>query len=638
MKREILIVILLFMLPVVKALSQRSKDRIHVKKGLQVVLRDTTFITKRDTLIYLNERDAAKIKIRENPYSKSSKFYDTLAEKSSSSKITKDIFDLVVKKKGRKETLVSVILKSEEVFKPYAGYRISSITFKYVDLLEGSVVDTLQKASTRFGKFVNKVHRDTRAVVIKQNLLFKVGDVVDPYRMADNERILRQFKTLRDARIYLTPNKDNAHEVDVIVVTQDVASIGISGAFGSMNKFRFDLYDINIMGYAKQLQISYFRSTTDHPQNGYEITLREQNLFKSFIQGEVEYTDNYIRERTRLSLGRDFFTPDINYAGGIDLFHTRENFYFEDYDTLKVPYTENNADVWFGRSFEYTKRTNIIFSARVNTIDFTERPFISQDSNSFFYNRTLILGSVTLAKRNFLKSLRVRGFGKTEDIPTGATATLIGGQETNQFTDRSYFEVDGTVGHYFENIGYVNAALAIGSYFKSRVAEDGIISLTGTYFSDLKRVRKSQLRQFVYFTYIKGIDRKFDKTLILDRKWENKQKLSPFGNEKMAIGLETVYFMPWYFYGFRFALFHRFDLNLITLNKSLVDKESVFPTIRAGVRTLNENLVLPSLSLEMAYYGKNADYGAAWEIKFLTKLPLLFGTQQIFKPQVTVFQ
>jgi hypothetical protein len=96
--------------------------------------------------------------------------------------------------------------------------------------------------------------------------------------------------------------------------------------------------------------------------------------------------------------------------------------------------------------------------------------------------------------------------------------------------------------------------------------------------------------------------------------------------------------MPWYFYGFRFALFHRFDLNLITLNKSLVDKESVFPTIRAGVRTLNENLVLPSLSLEMAYYGKNADYGAAWEIKFLTKLPLLFGTQQIFKPQVTVFQ
>ena len=626
------------MLTIVKAVSQRSKDRIYVKKGLQVVLRDTTFITKQDTLIFLSERDAAKIKIRENPYSKSSRFYDTLAQKSSSRKITKDIFDLVIKKKGRKEALVSVILKSEEVFKPYAGCRISSIVFKHVDLLEGSVVDTLQKASTRFGKFINKVHRDTRAVVIRHNLLFGVGDVVDPYVLADNERILRQFKTLRDARIYLSPNKDNTNEVDVVVVTQDVASIGVSGAYSSMSKFRFDVYDVNILGYAKQFQVSYYRSAANHPQNGYELTLREQNLFKSFIQGELEYTNNYIRNRTRLSLGRDFFTPDINYAGGIDLFHTRENFYFQDYDTLKVLYTENNADVWLGRSFEYKKRTNIIFSGRVNTINFTNKPFVSKDSNSFFYNRTLMLGSVTLAKRNFLKSLRVRGFGKTEDIPVGATATFVGGHETNQFTDRSYFELDGTVGHYFEDIGYINVAFATGSYFKKRKAEDGIISLTGTYFSDLKRVGHSQLRQFIYFTYIKGINRKTDKTLILDRKWENKEKLSPFGNEKMAIGLETVYFMPWYFYGFRFALFHRFDLNLITLNKNLFSRESVFPAFRAGVRTLNENLVLPSFSLEAAYYGKNGDYARAWEIKILTKLPLLFGTQQVFKPQVTAFQ
>ena len=100
-----------------------------------------------------------------------------------------------------------LLLKSEEIFKPYAGYTIGSITFKGVDMLEGSVIDTLQEATTKFGKFVNKVHRDTRAVIIKQNLLFKVGDVVDPYKLADNERVLRQFKTLRDVRIYLRRNK-----------------------------------------------------------------------------------------------------------------------------------------------------------------------------------------------------------------------------------------------------------------------------------------------------------------------------------------------------------------------------------------------------------------------------------------------
>ena len=111
------------------------------------------------------------------------------------------------------------------------------------------------------------------------------------------------------------------------------------------------------------------------PRNGYEITLREQNLFHTFIEGELQYTENYLRQRTRLSLGRDFFTPEIKYAGGFDIYRTRENFYFEEYDTLSMPYTENNIDAWAGRSFQFKKRVNIIFSARINPRNFVSRSF-----------------------------------------------------------------------------------------------------------------------------------------------------------------------------------------------------------------------------------------------------------------------
>lgn len=604
---------------------------------MQVILRDTSFITLRDTTLLLDSNEARKVRIRENPYLKSSKFYDSLEVRSATNRTSREIFELVVKKKKRKEQLVNYVVKSEEIFEPYAGYTIGSITFKTVDILEGSVIDTLQKASTKFGKFINKVHKDTRAVIIKQNLLFKAGDLVDPYKLADNERILRQFKTLRDARIYLQPNKKNSRTVDVVVVTQDVASIGVSGDYSSLQKFRIDLYDINILGYAKQLQVSYFRSATESPSNGYEITIRDQNLLQTFIQGELQYTDNYLRRRTRLAFGRDFFTPEIKYAGGVELYRSRENFYGEEFDSLEIPYHENNVDLWAGRSFELRKRTNLIFSTRVNTRNFISKPFVSSDSNSFFYDRTLVLGSVSLTKRNFLKSLRIRGFGKTEDVPVGGSVSLLFGSELNEFTDRSYFEVGGTFGKYFQRIGYINISLGTGSFFKLRSAEDGLVTLSSTYFTDLLRLRKTQMRQFIYFTYMKGFNRILDRSISLTGKWRDSEDLPPLGDKRVSVGLETVYFMPWYTYGFQFALFYRADLNLIARNATLLSKSALFYAIRAGARMLNENLVLPAFSIELGYYGKNENYSAAWEFKFSTTLPNLFGTTQVFKPEVRKF-
>ncbi len=634
--KNILLFLLVSSLFVVQAVGQtKLQKKIKVKKGLQVVLRDTSFITRKDTVLFINKNE--KIRVTENPYVTSSRFYDSLAKKTSHHKASKGVFEWVVKKRGRKEKLVNAVVKSEDVFKPYAGYTINSIVFKSVDLLEGSVIDTLQKASTRFGLFVNTIHKDTRAKIIAQNLLFKVGDAVDPYKLADNERILRQFKPLRDARIYVSKNKANPKTADVVVVTQDVASIGVAGDYGSPKRYRLEIFDINILGYARQLRLSYFRNSEAYPRNGYEVTVREPNFRSTFVQGELQYTNNYIRQRSRISLGRDFFTPEIKYAGGVELYQTKENFYFEEYDTLELPYRENNIDLWAGRSFQLDKRTNLIFSTRLNTRDFIAQPFVSIDSNSFFHDKTLVLSSLSLIRRNFLKSLRIRGFGKTEDVPVGGAVSLLFGQEVNQFTDRAYLELKGTWGRYFTAFGYLNLSLAAGSFFKKKIGEDGLVSLSSIYFSDLMKIRRMQARQFIYFTYTKGFNRVLDRTISIDGKWEGLNNLPPLGDHRMIIGFETIYFMPWYAYGFQFALFHRVDLNFLSTQSVLLKKTALFPSIQVGVQMLNENLVLPRFSLDLTYFGKNQNYTSAWQIKFSTTLPNLFGTSQTFKPQVSGF-
>ena len=635
--KKFLLVVVFFFAVIFHGYSQVEPVRkMRVKKGWLVKLRDTTFIAKHDTVFFLRKHEADVIKISENPYDVSTRFYDSLEKRASGSKSGKNIHGWIFKKKKRKEKLLDVIVKSEAPFKAFEGQIIGSIVFKSVDLIEGSVIDTLQKASSRFGIFINKVHRDTRSHIIERNLLFETGDRVDPYQLADNERILRQFTTLRDVRIYLSPSKDNDNEVDVVVVTQDVGSIGVSGSFGSFRKFRVDVFDVNILGMAKQLQLSYFQSTASIPKNGFEARLRDPNFLGTFMQGQIQYTNNYLRHKTSVSLGRDFFTPAIKYAGGLEVYRTHEKFYFEEYDTLQLPYTENSMDFWAGRSFQSGKRTNIIISARTHTRNFIDIPFISIDSNSFFFDRTLFLGSIAVTKRNYLRTLRIRGFGRTEDLPIGGSVSVVGGQEVNVFEDRAYFEIDGTYGRYFKGFGYINLSFAGGSFFKNGRAEDGLMSAGGTYFTDLIKVRRTQLRQFVYISYMSGFHRVLDQTITIPGKWRV-ENIAPLGNQRMTIGLESVYFMPWYSYGFQFALFYRFDLYLLSKDTTPFTRYTSFPVIRAGVRMQNENLVLPRFSFEVAYFGRNQDFLSAWEFKFSTTLANLFGTSQVFKPQVSVF-
>lgn len=303
---------------------------------------------------------------------------------------------------------------------------------------------------------------------------------------------------------------------------------------------------------------------------------------------------------------------------------------------MQLPYTENSLDFWAGRSFQSGKRTNIILSARTHTRNFIDTPFISIDSNSFFFDRTLFLGSIAVTKRNYLKTLRIRGFGRTEDLPIGGTVSVVGGREVNVFADRAYVEIDGTYGKYFKGFGYINLSFAGGSFFKNGKAEDGLLSAGGTYFTDLIKVRRAQLRQFVYLSYMNGLNRVLDQTITIPGKWRV-DNIAPLGNQRMTIGLESVYFMPWYAYGFQFALFYRFDLYLISKDTTPFTRYTSFPVLRAGARMQNENLVLPRFSFEVAYFGRNQDFVSAWEFKFSTTLPNLFGTSQVFKPQVSVF-
>jgi hypothetical protein len=610
--------------------KQKGLDTLVVTKGRMVVLADTAFIADRDTII-ITERG----RLKDDPYLKSQRFFDTLQHRADKARVTKELHDLLIRKKRAEARIDSAIIKSEDSFRPFEGMIIRDIDIKKVDILEGSVLDTTRMAATRFGKLVNRLHKDTRSFIIRNNLIFEAGDRVDPYVLADAERILRQFKTIRDARIYLLP-VEGTNFVDVVVVTQDVASVGVTGRYSSLNRFNLDVYDVNILGYAKQLQVSYFRNTSGIPVNGYEISLREPNFGNSFISGEIKYTENYLRNRVSFALGREFLTPQMKYAGGIEAFRTNEN-YLTINDTVPAPYKQNNLDVWLGRSFHIATRTNLVLALRNNEVRFFERPPVAVDSNYFFYDRTLFLAGLTLIHSNYFKGALIRGFGKTEDVPVNAWIGTTLGKEYHEFYQRPYIDVRAGIGRYFDRFGYINVQGTAGGFRVGDSWEDGLITGKVAYFSNLMETRRTKIRQFVNVEYVGGYERTIQPFVRVTGRWRGENNFIPLGSQRATIGAETVYFTPGYFYGFRFAVYYGFDLHLLR-TQHLPSSEILFPSLRAGIRMLNDNLAFPTMSVELSYFASAGPYPGAFALRFSTTLPSLFGAPMSFKPVIAPFQ
>jgi hypothetical protein len=90
--------------------------------------------------------------------------------------------------------------KSELQFMAYEGKTIRHI-FVQAYGFERNFEDTLKPIDYYGTRLLNRLHRNTREWVIRNNLFIKEETEIDPYKMADNEKHLRSLDYIQDARI-----------------------------------------------------------------------------------------------------------------------------------------------------------------------------------------------------------------------------------------------------------------------------------------------------------------------------------------------------------------------------------------------------------------------------------------------------
>jgi hypothetical protein len=611
-------------------------DTIRLQRDQIIVFKDSIFIPANDTLILISKDK--KFKVRENPYSKSDRFYDSIYSKSYKNKITKDLYKLIFRPPIKDVYMTDKAVESEDYYSGFEGKRIRDIRIVKVPILDGNVRDTTSVIESGVGKFVNSVHSKTRNSFIRKNLLFEEGDKVVDYLLSDSERILRSQDNLVDARILVVDNSENDDWVDIVVVTKDKFPYLLIYNYRGPTRFDLGVGDRNFLGYGTRLSLTYLFNLDDPVTHGYDISTINRNVFLPFTNLRFQIADNWRYKRKLVSLSRPFVSPEIKYGGEIIYDDREQN---ETFVVLDSSYENRmrtrSIDFWFSRAFQlggqnsrYTFAPGIRY-LKSNSI---KRPdSTSENLYERYYDRDLVIGSISFQKINFVKTRYVYTFGITEDVPTGFRIAFDFGKDFTEFGDRNYYNGTVTGSEYF-NFGYVYSSFSYGKFIYPDRTNTTLAKINLGYFTNLQSIGRFRTRTFLNLDYAVGEDLTLPEVFLLSNFISTYQRSLFTGNELFSVDLESVLFSPWYFYGFKFAPYIYTEYGMINENRIETVRSRDVWSLGGGFRLRNESLASSSLQLSFKYYPVTVEGASTYKIKLKFNNPRLFRSLLDNKPRI----
>lgn len=613
---------------------------IHVSESEILILEDTIYAPETDTFFVISTQQ--RFDLEDNPYKTAEEFYRKMQALSQDNKITARLFDLLfVTENFGVQTIDADKEKttSNTPFIPYEGLAIQQITIKHVDIISGSVTDTTRKATSGIVKLANKLHSNTWKSVIRDNLLVKKGERIDPYLLADSERLLRRLRFVEDARIYVFPNH-LAGTAELIVVVQDRFAWGVGAGYNGLEDYHLQLYNRNIAGWGKYASGTYFYNKSNVNSSGYEIAVGAQNINNTITEWELDHIQVEDRKSWGVRLDKNFVTPQIKFGGGIDIRTISDStITFDGEEVHSDFYDLDYQDVWIGRSFvlnEKHERKNLVITGRFVNRKFQTQPVVTQDSNSIFFNRKLLLGQITLSRQDYIRSNYILAFGITEDVPVGYRYSFIFGRDFNQFFNQNYFGFQFFWSFHLDDFGFLLFNQQVGGFDYQQEIE-GVTDTEVNYYSPLITWGRYSIRNFLNLLYTTGFHQPPSKRISLeDRIGVKGENIN--GNSTFTISAESVIFTPWYFYGFRFAPFVYYNYAKVWDYRIERKLDYGYMNIGGGFRIRNESLVFNTIEFRAShFFNAPPDFDPTkFEISF--SVPLAFGGFFQYKPTILPFR
>ncbi len=307
---------------------------------------------------------------------------------------------------------------------------VRRIDIQTLDALGYNINDTTRVPKNILEKAGNSIHIKTHRGRVRNKLIFKKGEKLEPQAIIESERLLRQTDHIVDAKIRVNELTTTNDSVDIIVITKDIFSISGSFAYNAPSTYGvIALRDVNFLGLGHQFRNRLHFGRDELPQSWqYLGSYQIENIYRTYITSEFTYRNDWYNEQRGINVSRYFYATTTKYAGGVSVNWFRiRSFVRDSAQDLRF----NIKDVWLARSYKlknynlgFENPGRLILGARIFNTDYTQIP-----AETGYKNTTLYLGSVGYSYRKYYKDKYLYGFGRTEDIPAGNLMVLTLGYE-----------------------------------------------------------------------------------------------------------------------------------------------------------------------------------------------------------------
>ena len=585
---------------------QNKCDTVNIQAPAFLVLNDTTIHLNRDSTAIICNKYIVVTK--KNGYA----IYNKLVGESQKHGMVDKLFQLIISSSTQDTSLINKeMFNAEDVYTPYAGKVIRNIKIQVLKPFGASIGDTNLPVISTWGEALNKSHISTQKITIRRNLLIKQNDIVNPYELVENTNQIASLQYIEDASITITNVKGDS--VDILVLAKDKFPWLPGIEIYDVNKMTAYLTHVNILGLGHSVKAGVTMDAKSSPLIYLsDLGYYNSNIWKQ-ISGAINYSIGDYAQKYQLLFNRDLTPMSIRTGGGLELLQQEENIVIDPKDINQSAwyFKYRYYDIWVtqilnnkSKSKNYKKDPLFLIPGIGSSKrEYLYRPYVSIDSNSRFTNFTQVLGNFALVKQNYYRTNFFRSFGKAEYIPYGFQATITGGYTWSEFMASPYLGVGFKLVHHVKDIGYFHGDLQIGSHF-SDTLQQGAMDLRLSFMSQVFKKKRYRYRFLISLNHTSGINRITNDLLYLgeDYGFVGMKDQAYYGQSRTFSELYAVSYTPWYFLGFRFAMFAFYSGGFMGNDTRPIIRNQFISSFGLGVYTNNDFLAFNSLQVRVAYF------------------------------------
>ncbi len=499
----------------------------------------------------------------------------------------------------------------DEQFDAYDGLIISDIRIIVLAPFGTNIYqpDDSIHVDNRLAKAANNLHIETKHYIVRSNLLFKVGDAINPLVMAESEVFLRNTDYIHDARIQVVPIP-GTNMADVTVVVRDVFSIGFDLRSVSLNSADISLYDRNFLGVGSRFWVRGVYDADYANPFGYGIGYRYNNLSRTFINLEGSYMDNIWDTEILLQAERPL-QISLSYFGQASYNRVDYRLSMSPWDSVSPPLQETMS-VTLGRAFDLERSTAKRLAIALRYIDYNASytpvngayPIPLQYE---YATRQSYIGKLSFFSQRYHKQYMVHQYGVGENIAYGYNISgQFGYTKCPNFFEGMYASVEVSAGNLFK-FGNLYADVALAWHFSREKMYQGVVQTNVNYFTPLFRLGVNRMRGYAnlnYVTTLRPIDGLVDYVYFSTLSTLNTGFFdnSARGIERLMLDLRADFFSNLSVFGFRVLLFPFYNGGWLKTHGKLIASSNYYQGFGVGASIRNDLLVFPTVVLKLGFY------------------------------------